>query len=114
MILGGKCCDSLRQASKNWGLPRKIPEQIRIPPELDCISLKGVKEHVGPFEDINFSDTIGTEGFSGGMRGACCKSGLVWGVHKENGAGAAVLCALCIEHHHHHHHYNHIENIVKE
>ena len=66
---------------------KKIPGKIRFLPELDCISLEGVKQHFGSLcEDINFLYTIGQRFFSGWMRGAC-KSILVWELHKENGAG---------------------------
>ena len=66
---------------------KKIPGKIRFLPELDCISLEGVKQHFGSLcEDINFLYTIGQRFFSGWMRGAR-KSILVWELHKENGAG---------------------------
>ena len=83
-----KMCGTLLVLPKIGGMAKKkIPGQIRFPPELDCISLKGVKHNIlGPCEDINFLYTIGQRFFSGWMRGAR-KSILVWELHKENGAG---------------------------
>ena len=62
---------------------KKIPGQIRFPPELDCISLEGVEQH---FEDINFLYTIGQRFFEGGCGGPVK---VYWsrGGDKENGAG---------------------------
>ena len=49
---------------------KKIPGQIRFLPELDCISLKGVKQHFGSLcEDINFLYTIGQRFFQVGCGG---------------------------------------------
>ena len=45
---------------------KKIPGQIRFLPELDCMSLEGVRQH---FEDINFLNTIGQRFFQGGCGG---------------------------------------------
>ena len=49
---------------------KKIPGEIRFLPELDCISLEGVKQHFGSLcEDINFLYTIGQRFFQGGCGG---------------------------------------------
>ena len=71
---------------------KKIPGQIRFPPELDCISLEGVEQH---FEDINFLYTKGQRFFQGGCggplkvywsRGGGQRKWCRWG-----GAGALVV-----------------------